>query len=633
MEKLKNVDKRRFQGLVVGYSWWHRVLKYIKFSNYKTVELENYSTGRIPSTSTEIKISSKNVAHMLKDAVRKVAGVQDRSQLDGSFLSIVSVNSKLKALTKPRPFSSGPEMIELINNLRPDLPAMISVERLEKVQLESEGEGKSEGGEYIEDEMKPEGSEFKGGYGPRGWFRGEYQRGKEGRGGENMDEPPNSRLFIIGGKTLTEVEFHEAFSPHGRVERVDMKRDKGISYIKFSKTSEAANALEALNGKTIGTNPRPLKIVIASSRGQQGTNKSDVTPLRLYLIVPRTLTKTQLRQEFETFGPLEYVSIIKDKVTNKSRGFAYVKYFQFSHAAHAFEGCDQSYRPKFADPQPSIEDQRTLGGSATSSEYRYGGGRGSGGNAPLSFNTNITNPNNSNRLTIMVNPILTQDKLWKLFDVVPGLQHCKIHSSHPTGKHAYGTVMYETPKAAAYALEKLHGFDYPLGSRVMIKFEDMAATANMPFYVKSLVSTIQHATQMLAQSGYVPPNATVEKMMGNRSESMLDPSMMSSYLASALLPGTVPMASLGTPCAEQLFFICKESREVPLPHIIKDLFSRFGNLIEAYLMKGKNYGYAKYATKESAQTAIRVLNEQTVMGCFLKVMVAEESSNKRPRKD
>jgi len=462
-----------------------------------------------------------------------------------------------------------------------------------------------------------------------------------------MDEPPNSRLFIIGGKTLTEVEFREAFSPHGRVERVDVKRDKGISYIKFSKTSEAADALEALNGKTIGTDPRPLKIVIASSRGQQGANKGDVTALRLYLIVPRTLTEAQLRQEFETFGPLEYVSIVKDKVTNESRGFGYVKYFQFSHAARAFEGCDQSYRPKFADPRPSLEDRRTFGGSAASSEYGYGGGRGGGGGgAPLSFNTSMTNPNNSNRLTIMVNPILTQDKLWKLFDVVPGLQHCEIHSSDPTGERAYGTVMYETPKAAAYALEKLHGFDYPLGSRVMIKFEDdpysgagalggMAATANMPSDVKSLVSTIQHATQMLAQSGYVAPDAmsTVGKMMGNMSESMLDPSMMSSYLASALPPGPVPMASLGTPCAERLFFVCKESREVPPPHIVKDLFSRFGNLIEAYLMKGKNCGYAKYATKESAQTAIRVLNEQTVMGCFLKVMVAEESSNKRPRTD
>ena len=50
-------------------------------------------------------------------------------------------------------------------------------------------------------------------------------------------------------------------------------------------------------------------------------------------------------------------------------------------------------------------------------------------------------------------------------------------------------------------------------------------------------------------------------------------------------------------------------------------------------MKGKNCGYAKYAEASSAQRAIQVLNEQTVMGCFLKVMVAEESSNKRARID
>ena len=156
MEKLKTVDKGRFRGLVVGYSWWRRVLKHTKFPKYKTVELEDYSAANLPPRSTKTKMTSEHVAQMLKDAARKVAGVAAEFPLGGQFLSLVSVSSKLKALTTPRPVSAGPEVLELINSLRPDLPAMLSVERLEQVELESEGEGECEGGEYMEDEMKPE---------------------------------------------------------------------------------------------------------------------------------------------------------------------------------------------------------------------------------------------------------------------------------------------------------------------------------------------------------------------------------------------------------------------------------------------------------------------------------------------
>lgn len=40
----------------------------------------------------------------------------------------------------------------------------------------------------------------------------------------------------------------------------------GVVYIKFSKTSEAAKALEEMNGKTLGTPSgcRPLKVLVAS---------------------------------------------------------------------------------------------------------------------------------------------------------------------------------------------------------------------------------------------------------------------------------------------------------------------------------------------------------------------------------
>ena len=492
-----------------------------------------------------------------------------------------------------------------------------------------------------------------GGYGGGG-YRGRDDGGEDGGyRGPDMDDPPNSRLFLIGGKTLTEKEFREAFGEHGHIERIDIKKDKGITYIKFAKTSEAADALEALNGKTIGTDPRPLKIVIASSKGK-GPNQQDVTALRLYCIIPRSMSEVQLREHFETFGPLEYVNIVKDKVTSESRGFGYVKFFQFSHAARAFEGCDQSYKPKFADPRPDTRgnggDERSArggygGSSMGGSEYSYGGGgRGGGGGGGVELHTTVSNPTGTSRLSIMVNPVLNQEKLWKLFDVVPGLEHCEVHSTDPTGERAYGTVAYSSPKAAAYALEKLHGFDYPLGSRVMIKFEEQGygaggnaysgnGASSMPPDIKSLVSTIQHATQMLAASGYVAPDAVgaVGSMVGSMGESPLDASMCSPFLAQNLPQGPVPMASMGTPCEQRLFFVCKESRELPPPHIIKDLFSRFGNLIEAYLMKGKNCGYAKYARKDCAVQAMQTLNEQTVMGSFLKVMVAEESSNKRPR--
>ena len=63
-------------------------------------------------------------------------------------------------------------------------------------------------------------------------------------------------------------------------------------------------------------------------------------------------------------------------------------------------------------------------------------------------------------------------------------------------------------------------------------------------------------------------------------------------------------------------------------------FSRFGNLIEVYLVSGKNVGYAKYADRLSANDAITTLHGKILNGVRLKVMLADsprEESNKRQR--
>ena len=45
---------------------------------------------------------------------------------------------------------------------------------------------------------------------------------------------------------------------------------------------------------------------------------------------------------FQDFGEIEYVRILRDRVTKESKGLAYVKYFRAYHAALAYEGCNQS---------------------------------------------------------------------------------------------------------------------------------------------------------------------------------------------------------------------------------------------------------------------------------------------------
>ena len=478
----------------------------------------------------------------------------------------------------------------------------------------------------------------------------------EDRGGRTVeDNPPHSRLFIIGGRALTEGDFREAFSPFGEIEKVDVKPGKGITYLKFAKTSDAAEALEEMNGKSISSDPRPLKIVIASSKSQ-GSNREDVTALRLFLVIPKTFTEEDLRAEFNQYGPVEYVNILKDKRTQESKGLGYVKYFRFSHAAKAFENVDPSFKPKFAEPRPQagrFDDrgsERSFG--STGGFGGFDGGFGDFGPASSrrpKFESSIPNPSGTCRLAFMCSSFATQDKVGRLFDIIPGLEYCELTQQDPRGDRVYGTAVYNNPNSAAYALEKLHGFDYPSGSRLLIKFDDSGATrgaqagagagaggvgggeagARLPAEIKTLVNTIQHATEMLNQAGYGDmvsvPGASASGAVVFNPETMF----------TGELPPPQPILQGNPTSAERLFVVFKDPRgDVPPQHILDDVFSRFGNMINVYMLKGRRCGYVKYATKESAQQAIATLNEQTLCGSFMKVMVAEDSyaeKNKRAR--
>ena len=66
---------------------------------------------------------------------------------------------------------------------------------------------------------------------------------------------------------LGNAEKHQIIKTFRKVESVQIHKDrkgesKGIAYVKFSKTSEAALAVEEMNGRCIGHHPRPLKVIL-----------------------------------------------------------------------------------------------------------------------------------------------------------------------------------------------------------------------------------------------------------------------------------------------------------------------------------------------------------------------------------
>jgi len=80
------------------------------------------------------------------------------------------------------------------------------------------------------------------------------------------------------------------------------------------------------------------------------------------------------------------------------------------------------------------------------------------------------------------------------------------------------------------------------------------------------------------------------------------------------LPPVQPMASIDAEVAKRCFIVC--GPPVPPIYAMKDAFCRFGNLIDVYMLPGKNCGYAKYASIESANEAIEVQNRASHFNYF-----------------
>lgn len=423
------------------------------------------------------------------------------------------------------------------------------------------------------------------------------------------DLPVHSRLFVVHGKDTEESDLRESFSNYGEVEDVNMLKKKcpdtrelictGVSFVKFKKASQAAKAIEELHGKALGCSPKPLKILVALSENQPGEVPDDER-LRLYIKVPEGRDEEEVKAHFKSFGTVEYFNIPKDRVTGKGKGFGYVKYFRFLDAALALEDCDPYYKAIFAQARPSGAPTRSESSSSRGPSYSNSGPPAMMGAEylpppkqaiqnilmplPDAYSNPIIKPESSTCLRILVDKAVDERQLTLLCDIIPGFKRCDMKAS--------GTfeATFTTKGWAQYASDKLGGFEYPPGSRLIVKFipdpngGSSAGPAagepdvNAPFYpvdvplppIKPTVSKLENA------AGY----------------------------------------------AKRLFIVCHPCALAP--HVLQNAFCRFGELIDVYTLPGKNFGYAKYATTEAAEECKKTLHRASIAGCSLKVIDAED---------
>ncbi|CAD0195716.1 unnamed protein product [Chrysodeixis includens] len=455
------------------------------------------------------------------------------------------------------------------------------------------------------------------------------------------DSPPHSRLFIVCEKRFTEDDFRKAFSKFGTIEDIRMPRDhrtgemRGVAYLKFSKTTEAAAAIEDMHKKTIIPHTRPLKVMVATNRSEIHTDdNTDDKFRRLFITIPYVQTEDDIFKAFSPYGHVESVVVQRDRNTGEPKGFAYVTFSKFLEAATAFEKCDRKFRAIFAMPKGSYNRR-----SETAFETKIN----DLAKPPIQSNSLVAvmnaTPKGYTRVDFMCCPQLSHRQVESLFDIVPGLVDCRYYVDmiRNFGK---GSASYSNPVSAAHAVDKLNEFEYPPGMKIFVKPDKsefdhfMQSYTNVSNVTRNLKKAIQSANTSspdLAQLAEAIAEAS--KLIKLATTGVTDDHTLQSNdlnYCSVKLPPQQPLADIDSVVAKRCFLVCKP--QPPPLTVLRDIFCRFGDLINVYTLPNKTVGYARYASEKAANDAMSTLHGAEVCGVRIKVLEAEDEAPAKKRR-
>ncbi|XP_074264297.1 uncharacterized protein LOC141586825 [Silene latifolia] len=146
-----------------------------------------------------------------------------------------------------------------------------------------------------------------------------------------------------------ERDVYEFFSKAGKVRDVRLimdrnsRRSKGVGYIEFYDVMSVPMAI-AMSGQLFLGQPVMVKpseaeknlVQSTASTGSSVTGPYGPTDRKLYVgNLHFNMTEQQLRQIFESFGPIELVQLPLDPESGHCKGFGFVQFAQVEHAKQA----------------------------------------------------------------------------------------------------------------------------------------------------------------------------------------------------------------------------------------------------------------------------------------------------------
>eukprot|EP01116_Phalansterium_solitarium_P005110 TRINITY_DN1643_c0_g2_i1.p1 TRINITY_DN1643_c0_g2~~TRINITY_DN1643_c0_g2_i1.p1 ORF type:complete len:836 (-),score=212.16 TRINITY_DN1643_c0_g2_i1:360-2669(-) len=177
-------------------------------------------------------------------------------------------------------------------------------------------------------------------------------QGQTPPGQSDENEVPNRILWVGNiGNDVSEQELINEFGPHGKIESIRILHDRFCAFVNYESEDSAKNARKALQGTVIGSQYIVINYrkesQVGGSSSSNGSAPSDgdangeiVTADGAIALNPATrslwignidesVTEPDLQREFEPFGPIETVRLLRHKTC------AFVNFVHEADAAHA----------------------------------------------------------------------------------------------------------------------------------------------------------------------------------------------------------------------------------------------------------------------------------------------------------